>query len=101
MNVLAIHSFVNYIFTFSAFFVSRGSCLKMISDLSNFISSVVVFNVSMRHQQVLKEKRNYIYMIDITVSFLSKGSTENFKNCTVTSKKPTCVPIPCPILVLD
>lgn len=55
-NVLTIHSFVNYIFTFSPFFVSRGNCLKMISDLSNFISSVVVYNVSMRHQQVLKEK---------------------------------------------
>lgn len=60
----------------------------MISDLSNFISSVVAYNVSIRHQQVLKEKRNYIYMIDINMSFLSKGSTENFKNCTVKSKKP-------------
>lgn len=74
--------------------MSRGNCLKMISDLSNFISSVVAYNVSMRHQQVLKEKRNYIYMIDINMSFLSKGSTENFKNCTVKSKKnPTCVPM--------
>lgn len=27
------------------------------------------------------------------MSFLSKGSTENFKNCTVKSKKPTCVPV--------